>query len=130
MVIVVARNHDDHSKNFGFLLDGFDYFVRQQGAAAGRPAWRLSPAFDIAYSYKPGSPWVDAHQLSLNGKREYFQRNDLLAVATLIGNFTREAPKIIEQVLAVVSQWPYYARQAGVFSALQEEVQGNLRLAI
>ncbi len=127
---VVARNHDDHSKNFGFLLDGFDHCVRQEGEAAGRPEWRLSPAFDIAYSYKPGSPWVDAHQLSLNGKREHFQRNDLLAVATLIGNFTREAPKIIDQVLAVVSQWPYYARQAGVFSALQEEVQGNLRLAI
>ncbi len=127
---VVARNHDDHSKNFGFLLDGFDRFNRQEGEEGGRPEWCLSPAFDIAYSYKPGSPWVDAHQLSLNGKREHFERSDLLAVATLIGNFTREAPKIIDQTLAVVSQWPHYANQAGVFSALQEEVQSNLRLAI
>lgn len=121
---VVARNHDDHSKNFGFLLDGP---TRKED---GGPKWRLSPAFDIAYSYKPGSPWVDSHQLSLNGKREGFERSDLLAVATLIGNFSRQAPQIIEQVLAVVSQWPHYANQAGVFAALQAEVQGNLRLAI
>ncbi|MEZ0120942.1 MAG: type II toxin-antitoxin system HipA family toxin [Candidatus Reddybacter sp.] len=121
---VVARNHDDHSKNFGFLLD------EPTGEEGGRPKWRLSPAFDIAYSYKPGSPWVDSHQLSLNGKREHFERSDLLAVATLIGNFTREAPKIIDQTLAVVNQWPHYANQAGVFAALQKEVQSNLRLAI
>ena len=115
---VVARNHDDHSKNFGFLLDG-------PGAK-----WHLSPAFDIAYSYKPGSPWVDSHQLSLNGKREHFERSDLLAVAALIGNFSRQAPKVIDQVLAVMSQWQDYAQQAGVFTSLQKEVQSNLRLAI
>ena len=51
-------------------------------------------------------------------------------VAGLIGNFAREAPKIIDQVLAVVSQWPYYANQAEVFPDLQAEVQANLRLAI
>ncbi len=121
---VVARNHDDHAKNFGFLLDGP---ARKE---AGEPTWRLSPAFDIAYSYKPGSPWVDSHQLSLNSKREGFERSDLLAVATLIGNFSRQAPKIIDQVLAVVGQWPDYARKAEVFTALQKEVQRNLRLAI
>lgn len=121
---VIARNHDDHTKNFGFLLDG----PALKGSRGQQ--WRLSPAFDIAYSYKPGSPWVDSHQLSLNGKRDNFERNDLLVVAGLIGNFAREAPKIIDQVLAVVSQWPYYANQAEVFPDLQAEVQANLRLAI
>ncbi|OUS10892.1 toxin HipA, partial [Gammaproteobacteria bacterium 54_18_T64] len=124
---VVARNHDDHSKNFGFLLDGAN---KREGQEGKTPAWRLSPAFDIAYSYKPGSPWVDAHQLSLNGKREDFKHADLLAIATLIGNFSRQAPKIIDQVLAVVGQWPRYASRAGVFAPLQAEVQGNLRLAL
>jgi serine/threonine-protein kinase HipA len=121
---VIARNHDDHTKNFGFLLDG----PALKGSRGQQ--WRLSPAFDIAYSYKPGSPWVDSHQLSLNGKRDNFERNDLLVVAGLIGNFAREAPKIIDQVLAVVSQWSYYANQAEVFPDLQVEVKANLRLAI
>lgn len=115
---VVARNHDDHTKNFGFLLAGIG------------SSWRLSPAFDIAYSYKKGSPWVDSHQMSLNGKRDNFERNDLLAVAALIGNFSREAPKIIDRVIAVVRQWPAYAKKAEVFLPLQEQVQRNLRLGI
>ena len=113
---VVARNHDDHSKNFGFVRDGM------------ASAWRLSPAFDMAYSYKPGSPWVNSHQLSLNGKRDDFVRDDLLAVGGLIGNFKRDAGKIIEQVVEVVSEWKTYTEKAGVFSSLQTQVQQNLRL--
>ena len=113
---VVARNHDDHAKNFGFLLD-------HPGAT-----WRLSPAFDVAYSYKRGSPWVASHQLSINGKRDGFVRDDLLAVAGLIGNFSREAKTIIERVLAVVEQWPDYARRARVLEPLRDEVRLNIRL--
>ena len=114
---VLARNHDDHSKNFGFIL-------REAGAA-----WRLSPAFDIAYSYKKDSPWVNSHQLSLNGKRDHFNRDDLLQVAALIGNFKREAVDIIEQVLEVVGCWSDYALRAGVFTGLHDEVKANLRIA-
>ncbi len=115
---IVARNHDDHSKNIGFLLAG------------PRADWALAPAFDIAYSYKPGSPWVNAHQLSLNGKRDHFDRADLLAAARLISNFQREAQDIIEQVLAVVSQWPKYALEAGVNKNLTQEIQQHLRLPL
>lgn len=113
---VIARNHDDHTKNTGFILDDM------------QANWRLAPAFDVAYSYKKGSPWVDAHQMSINGKRDRFTRQDLMQVASLIGNFSREAPKIIERIVAVVDQWPSYAKQAGVFEALQQTVQKNLRL--
>lgn len=113
---IVARNHDDHTKNIGFLL-------RQ-----GESQWRLAPAFDIAYSYKKDSPWVNSHQLSVNGKRDHFVMDDLLAVGQLIGNFKREAPKIIEQVTEVVSAWPAYAQRAGVFDWLQEEVAKHLRV--
>jgi serine/threonine-protein kinase HipA len=112
---VIARNHDDHSKNFGFLLED------------PHASWRLSPAFDIAYSYKKGSPWVDSHQLSINGKRDNFERNDLMAVASLINNF-REAEQIIARVVEVVSEWQSYANKAGVFQPLQKQVQHNLRV--
>ncbi|MFL0808838.1 MAG: type II toxin-antitoxin system HipA family toxin [Agarilytica sp.] len=112
---IVARNHDDHSKNFGFLL--------------GSPSepWRLSPAFDIAYSYRKESPWVAAHQMSVNGKRDQFEQDDLIVVANLIGNF-REVKSIIRQVVDVVTEWPHYAKRAGVFESLQQEVAANLRV--
>jgi serine/threonine-protein kinase HipA len=82
----------------------------------------------VAYSYKPGSAWVNAHQLSLNGKRDKFTRTDLLSAAQLIGNFSREAEEIIEQVLAVVSRWKDYARKVAVDKKLAQEIENNLRL--
>ena len=42
---VIARNCDDHTKNFAFLMD-------KSGV------WRLSPAFDVCHSFRPGSTWV------------------------------------------------------------------------
>lgn len=113
---VVACNHDDHTKNFGFLLD-------EPGAR-----WRLAPAFDVAYSYKPGSPWVNSHQMSLNGKRDHFTRDDLLAVASQIGEFKTEAQRVIEEISDVVAMWPRYAKAASVPESLTREIAGNLRL--
>ncbi|MGJ8663698.1 MAG: type II toxin-antitoxin system HipA family toxin [Marinicella sp.] len=112
---VVARNHDDHCKNFGFLKNDLT------------APWRLSPAFDVAYSYKKKSPWVASHQLSLNGKRDDFVRSDLLAVGEAISNF-REAQDVIDEVLEVVKQWPAYAETAGVDERFIDEIMTHLRL--
>ena len=65
---VIARNHDDHVKNFSFIMD-------KNGK------WKISPAYDITYSYKPGGTWTDVHQSSLNGKYTDFTKSDLIAVS-------------------------------------------------
>jgi len=113
---VVARNQDDHTKNIGFLLDAND------------SQWRLSPAFDLAYSYKKDSPWVAAHQLTLKGRSDHFKRGDLLAVGSLIGNFKKESDQIIDEMISVVTKWHEYADKAGVFAALAQAIKQNHRL--
>ncbi len=115
---VVARNHDDHTKNTGFLLNTRD------------SQWRLSPAFDLAYSYKKDSPWVNSHQMTLNAKRDNFTRDDLLTVGALIGNFKKESSQIIDQVTSVVAKWQDYANTAGVFEHLAHEIKQNHRLSL
>ncbi len=112
---VVARNQDDHSKNVGFILPSIN------------AKWELAPAFDVAYSYRPNSEWVQYHQLSINGKRDNFLRDDLLSVASLIGNFKAEANSIIDKVVDVVSDWPRYARKANVFPEVEKLIKGNHR---
>ena len=109
---IIARNHDDHSKNFGFILNA-EY------------RWELAPAFDVAYSYKKGSPWVNSHQLSINDQRDEFRKSDLLVVA---GTFIKEANEIIEEVTDVVSQWPSFAKEAGVFPEFAKQIQSMHRL--
>ncbi len=96
---VVARNQDDHTKNIAYLMD-------DEGN------WRLSPAFDVIYSYNPSGHWTNRHQMSLNGKRDNFMRSDLETVGDEMG--INDCGKIIDNISEVVSNWDRYADIAGV----------------
>lgn len=96
---VVARNQDDHTKNTAFMMD-------TDGS------WYLTPAYDVSYSYLPGSFWVDTHQMTINGKRDDFTLDDLLGVAKLVRGM--DAKQIIKDVCDAVERWPSFAAQAGV----------------
>jgi len=108
---VLARNCDDHTKNFSFIM-------AQDGT------WKLSPAFDICHAYRPGSIWVNQHSLSINGKRENINRNDLLAVARNM--HIKKGHGIIQQVNEVVSQWKVYAGETKVAPALSKSIAKTL----
>ncbi len=96
---ILARNQDDHTKNIEFLM-----------SVIGE--WRLSPAFDVIYSYNPDGLRANKHQMTVNGKREGFTRDDLLTVADEAG--IKKADQIINQIAGAVAQWPDYAKDAGV----------------
>ena len=110
---VVARNNDDHTKNFSFLMD-------QQGR------WKLAPAYDICYSYKPGGRWIGQHQLSLNGKQDGFTRLDLSTVGERMG--IRRCGEIIDEVTHAVSKWRSIAQDCGVRGSHINEIEKNLLL--
>lgn len=98
---IVARNQDDHVKNIAFLMDR-------------RGAWRLSPAFDIAYSYNPSGAWTGQHQMSLNGKRDGFDVDDLITFAGVSGLKKTKAKAILSDVSSAVSSWRRFAEDAGM----------------
>jgi serine/threonine-protein kinase HipA len=98
---VIARNHDDHVKNVAYLMNK-------------RGEWRLSPAFDLAYSYNPDGAWTGRHQMSVNGKRDGFELEDLAALGAAGDNKQTRALAIAEEVDAAVADWPRFAEEAGV----------------
>ncbi|WP_339699933.1 type II toxin-antitoxin system HipA family toxin [Algoriphagus aquimarinus] len=104
---VLARNCDDHTKNFAFLMD-------QNGK------WTLSPAYDICYAYRPGSLWVSAQSLTVNGKREGIDEADFLEVARQM-NIKKPEDKIT-QVKSAVGRWGEFADEVGVDSALRDSI--------
>ena len=108
---VLARNCDDHTKNFAFLMD-------KSGS------WSLSPAFDICYAYRPGSHWVSKQSLSVNGKREGISHDDLLMVAKQMN--IKKANTIITQIANTIKNWNHYAEEVKVDTALRELIAGNL----
>ena len=114
---IVARNHDDHSKNFAFILKN--------------DKWSLAPAYDLAYSYKPGSKWVNSHWMSLNGKRDNFTRSDFYSLEKLSPIFNRrKINDIIDNTVEHVSTWRQLAQEWDLPKTLMDEIQENLRLDI
>ena len=99
---IVARNQDDHTKNIGYLM-GQD----------GR--WRLSPAFDVTFAYNPTGAWTSRHQMTLAGKADDWQRREIVeALAASSGMGAREVSELLDEVVAVVGEWPSHAADAGV----------------
>lgn len=94
---VMARNHDDHTKNFSFLMN-------KQGQ------WSFSPAYDLCYLYTPEGKWTNRHQLSLNGKQDGFTMEDLQQVGERMG--IRSHKTVIGEVQEAVSHWNELAKDA------------------
>jgi len=114
---IIARNHDDHSKNFAFMLK--------------KDKWSLAPAYDLAYSYKPGSKWVNSHWMSLNGKRDKFTRSDFYSLEKLSPIFNKKKiDDIIDATIEHISTWRQLAEEWDVPKTLIDEIQENLRLDI
>ncbi|TLD47553.1 MAG: hypothetical protein FAZ92_00168 [Accumulibacter sp.] len=96
---VMAKNCDDHSKNFAFRL--------QQGGA-----WELAPAYDVTHAHNPRGEWTYQHLLSVNGRFAGITRADLLAEADRFG--VRRPQDALKEVRAALDHWPDFARQAGL----------------
>jgi serine/threonine-protein kinase HipA len=113
---IVARNQDDHVKNIAFLMD-----------RAGD--WRLAPAFDVAYSYRPDSRWTSSHQMTMNGKRDDFSMTDFRECERTAGLPRGRAERIVEQLCEVVSRWSGYGGRADVEEGHIARIAPTLRLS-
>lgn len=111
---VAARNHDDHSKNFAFLL-----------GRGGR--WQLAPAFDVTFAYDPASLWLSQHLMSVNGRTDGITRQDVLAVADRFS--IPGAKPALERVNAAVANWRQHADSAGVGGAETDRI-ASLHVAL
>ena len=104
---VIARNCDDHTKNFAFRLK------KEQ-------EWELTPAYDVCFAYRPDSNWVSQQNLSINGKRDNITRDDLMAVAKSMN--VKKANTIINEISETVKNWNTFAEQVNVNEKLKREI--------
>ena len=104
---VMARNCDDHTKNFAFRLK--------------REAdWELAPGYDICHAYRPNSQLVSQHAISVNGKRNNIQKKDLLSIAESM--YIKRASQMIDQINNVVANWKNYADEVKVNAKLRDAI--------
>ncbi len=108
---VIARNCDDHTKNFAFRL--------KKGSN-----WEITPAYDICHAYRPNSEWVSQHALSVNGKRLGITTDDLLTVAKSMN--IKKAASIIVEIKETVAKWNQYAEETKVDVKLRDAINSTL----
>ena len=108
---VMARNCDDHTKNFAFRL-------KKDGK------WELAPAYDVCHAYQPKHQWVSQHALSINGKRTHITKDDLLTIGKSIKH--KKAAETIEEIGNTVSQWKTFADEVKVSPKLRDEIAATL----
>lgn len=112
---VVGGNRDDHTKNFSFTMN-------KQGV------WRLSEAYDITFPYNPYESYFSVHQITINGKRNKINVEDLLSVAKLVG--VNKAKSIIQETITVFQNFPQKALDNGISlettKRIFEDIKNNI----
>jgi serine/threonine-protein kinase HipA len=98
---IAARNQDDHVKNIAFLMDR-------------RGRWRLSPAYDVTYSFQKDGVWTSRHQMSMNGKRDSFTLEDFIQCGKTAGLIRGRAVEIVREIREALKRWPEFAARARV----------------
>nr|WP_297768275.1 type II toxin-antitoxin system HipA family toxin [uncultured Butyrivibrio sp.] len=109
----LAVNQDDHVKNISFIMD-----------RTGN--WRLSPAYDITFSYNPTNKWLRAHQMTINGKTTEIGLADLLTAGKEMGIKEKRCTDIIKEVMTPVNNFEVYANQVGIKEKTYEFIQSIL----
>ena len=91
---VIMHNRDDHSRNFAFRMN-------EQGL------WKLSPAFDLTYSFGPGGE----HSTSVAGQGKSITRAHLMQVAKVGGILTKVAGHCVAHWAETVKVIPKLSRE-------------------
>jgi len=107
---VLARNRDDHAKNFSFLMDA-------------NGSWRVSPAYDLTYSAGPGGE----HCTTVMGEGKSPTRDHLERLAEQFGISKGITKKILEHTREAISEWPKFAEEAGVRKATIRSIKKSIQ---
>lgn len=108
---ILARNVDDHSKNFSFCMNSDG-------------VWRLSPAYDLTYSVDPTAPaYSNRHSLTVNGKNEDITREDLETVG--LNNDIQDHKALIDIVANAIANFGNYAKELVIDEKLNESIKAD-----
>lgn len=109
---VMGRNVDDHTKNFGFNMT-------ENGE------WRLSPAYDLTFSYNENFNRATPHFLSINGKNQNFNLNDMLHVAEEYA--IKNPKKIINEINRSFLKWKEIANELNISKKTTDHISSKLK---
>lgn len=105
---VFAHNRDDHSKNFGFLMN-------EKGK------WMLAPAFDLTFS----SSSQGMHSTTTAGNGINPGTKELMSLADHFS--IQNGENIINDVKAVINNWEHFAKETNVTADTTKSISKRLK---
>ena len=106
---VMAHNRDDHSKNFSFLMD-------ETGA------WKVSPAYDLTFSYGPGGE----QSTMVMGEGKSPSMEHLRALGRRAEISDAKAEEILGRTKYSLGRWSELAKVHGVRTATHDLVHAQI----
>ena len=104
---VFSHNHDDHSKNFSFLMN-----------ANGE--WRFAPAYDLTFSYSS----YGFHSTMVAGESQSPGEKHLLKLAKHFG--LKDGEIIINEVRSALTEWSNIAKEYEISTENINNIQSSL----
>ncbi len=101
---VFSHNHDDHSKNFSFLMNA-------------KEEWQFAPAYDLTFSNSN----YGFRSTMVAGESQKPGRKELMKLATHFG--MKNANSIIEEVQDAINTWEETATECGLTNENRDSIQ-------
>lgn len=114
---IVGRNQDDHTKNFGFIMNK-------------KGEWSLSAAFDMTYSYDATGKWTKVHQIKLNRKQDDFILSDIVEFGKYCNLSEKKSTEILKNTISEFLKFEKLAKEYRVDNELRVSVGNKLRIDI
>lgn len=110
---VLAKNVDDHTKNFSFIMDR-------------KGKWSLAPAYDITFAVDLSAPrYANRQSLNILGKNENITEADFLKIAETEN--IKSAEKIIADIRYNIANFGTFAKQVGISDNWTRKIEEALR---
>ncbi len=106
---VLAHNRDDHAKNFSFLMD-----------SSGQ--WRLSPAYDLTFSFGPGGE----HSTMVMGEGKNPGKGDLIQLGAQASMPKASVLAAIEKTESALEKWRELATEYAVTKANIDLIESKM----
>ncbi len=110
---IVFRNQDDHTKNFGFVMDPHGL-------------WKLAPAFDLNYVYGFGAS--STHQMRFAGKDDDFTRDDVFSVGKKSGLSKSQIASALDAVSKVAGEFLSSAQENDLEEPFAAGIKSRFRI--
>lgn len=108
---ILAINHDDHVKNFSFLMNK-------------KGQWSISPAYDMTYIH--GGKWTMGHQITCNGKATQIEWDDMNVVAENCG--IKHPLSLAQEVIEALGSFEKECKAIGLGSDIVKKIKKEMKL--